>query len=90
MFLGEFPKCLLCLRLRDSVDKKRVTRTQDGLFCEGVPVLVGQRCLNQWVGKIQDGTDSSNEGDVFNTGSDSLSDDVERTLPGDLGTTGVS
>ena len=84
MFFGEFPQGFLRLRLRDGVDKGRVARTQDELLCEGVPVLVRQRCLNQGTAEIQDGADSSGKGDTFNTSVNSLTDDVECSLPGDL------
>ena len=90
MPFGEFQERLLCLRLRDTIDKNPVARTQGELLCDGVPVLVGQRCSDQWIGKIHKGSESSSEGDMFDAGSDSLADDIECSLSGDLRTVGVS
>jgi len=90
MFFGKFPEGLLCPCLRDGVDKKPAARVQCGLICEGVPVLVGQRCLNNRVGEIYNSGNTSGEGDTFDTGRDSLADDVECALPGTLRTVGVS
>ena len=77
MFFGEFPEGPLCLRLRNGVDDGSVTSSQSSLLREGVPVLVGQRCLNLRIEQIHKGADSSSAGDVFDTGGDSLTDDVE-------------
>ena len=60
------------------------------LLREEVPVLVGQRCLDHLAGNIQKGSDTSKEADVFDTGSDSLADDVKSSFSGDLRTAGVS
>lgn len=90
MFVSEFPEGLLRLCLRDGVNKNRITQAQDGLFCEGIPVLVGQGCPNYRAGEIHDGANSSDEGDMFDTNGDGLADDVQCPLPGDLRTAGVS
>ena len=90
MFFGEFPEGSLCLRLRNGVDDGRVASSKSSLLREGVPVLVGQRRLNLRVEQIHKGADSPGAGDVFDTGGDSLTDDVERSLSGDLRTAGVS
>ena len=47
-------------------------------------MLIGQGRLNDGLGEIQKGADCSDIGDMFDTGCDSLADDVECSLPGDL------
>ena len=84
MFFSDFPEGLFRLRLCDGGDKRRVACTQGGLFWKRVPILVGQRGLNDRVGEVPKRGDSSNIGNMFNTGSHGLAHDVESTLPGDL------
>ena len=76
-FFCEFPEGLLCLFLHDGVDKNPATQTLSKFLCEGIPVFVGQRCFNQRIGKANNGADSSNEGDIFDTDGDSLAYDFE-------------
>jgi len=90
MLFREFPKGLLCLCLCDGIDEGPVARSQSTLFCNWVPVFVGHRCLYHRAGQVHEGADSSSEGDMFDTGSDSLADDVECSFPGDLRAAGVS
>ena len=90
MFLSDFPEALFRLCLRDGADKSPITRSQSTLLREGVPVLVGQRCLDHRVGEIQSGADSSSEGDMFDTSGDGLADNIECPLSGQLRAVGVS
>ena len=60
------------------------------LLCERVPVFVGQRCLYHRAGQVHEGGNRSSEGDVLDTGGDSLADDVERPFSGDLRKTSIS
>jgi len=90
MSFREFPEGLLCLCLRDAIDEDPAARIQGTLFCEWVPVFVGQRCLDHRAGKVHEGDNSSSEGDMFDTGGDSLADDVKRPFSGNLRKTGVS
>jgi len=90
MSFREFPEGLLCLRLRDAIDEEPVARSQGMLFCDWVPVFVGQRCLDHRTGQVHEGGNRSSEGDVFDTGGDGLADDVEGPFSGDLGKTSVS
>ena len=90
MFFREFPKRSLCLCLRDRIDEDPVARSQSTLLCNWVPVLVGHRRLHHRAGQVHEGADSSGEGDMFDTGSDSLADDVECSFPSDLRIAGVS
>ena len=53
-------------------------------------MLIGHRRLNDGLGEIQNGADCPEIGDMFDTGCDSLADDVESSLLGDLKSTGVS
>ena len=84
MIFSKFPEGLLCLCLRDSVYESPISHTQSNILPQGVPVLVGQRCLNHRVGKVQKGADGSNKGNMLDTRGDSLTDDVKCPFPGDL------
>ena len=90
MFFGDLPEALFRLCLRDGVDKSSVARSQGTLLREGVPAVVGQRCLNHRVGEIQSCADSPSEGNMFDTGGDGLADNIECPLSGQLRTIGVS
>ena len=60
------------------------------LFRDWIPVFVGQRCLDHRAGWVHEGDNTSSEGDMFDTGGDSLADDVECPFSGDLRTVSVS
>ena len=90
MFFDKFPEGLFCLGLRNCIDESRVPRSHGDILWQGVPVLVGQRCLNDRVGKIYNSADSSYEGNMFDTCGDSLTNYVQGSLSGDLVTICVS
>lgn len=89
MFLSEFPQRLFCLCLCNGVHEGRVPGTQSNILSQAVPILVGQWCFNYWVGEIYKGANGSNEGDMFDTCGNRLTDDVEGSFLGDLKITGV-